>query len=353
MSTALATRGSANTLDLVDPLTLSGRQKAAILCLALGSDVAASITQKMAPEEVDAISFEIARLESVSPDVVDAVLDEWMTRILVADSLAQGGVDAAREILEKAFGARKAQQVLERIQGQLQNTIGLHRLRNADAQQLGQMLGGEHPQTIALILAHLDPQHTAAILKELDTSVGAEVVFRMAKMEKVQPELLVLIERSLSADADLTATEGMSSSGGPAAVASVLNYVASSLEKVLLDGVSTMDQGLCDQIKNLMFVFEDVIHMDDRSIQKVLREVDNKDLTLALKACTPDLAERLLSNISSRAAEMIREELEYMPPVRLREVEEVQQKIIDIIRRLEDEGQIYITKSADEGDMMV
>ena len=208
MSTALATRAPLTSLDLLDANALSGRQKAAILCLSLGTDMAAAITQKLQPDEIDAISFEIARMESVSPAVVDAVLEEWMTRIMVADSLAQGGSEAAREILDKAFGPRKAAQILERINGQLQNTIGLHRLRNADAQRLGQMLAGEHPQTIAVILAHLEPQQTAAILKEVDTTIGAEVVYRMAKMEKVQPELIMLIERSLSADTDLTSTTG-------------------------------------------------------------------------------------------------------------------------------------------------
>ncbi len=348
MSTALATRGSSNALDLVDPQSLSGRQKAAIMCLALGSDVAAAITQKMASEEVDAISFEIARLESVSPSVVDAVLDEWMTRIMVADSLAQGGVDAAREILEKAFGSRKASQVLERIQGQLQNTIGLHRLRNADPQQLGQMLGGEHPQTIALILAHLDPQHTAAILKELDTSIGAEVVYRMAKMEKVQPELLMLIERSLSADADLTATQGMSSSGGPAAVASVLNYVAASLEKVLLDGVSTMDQGLCDQIKNLMFVFEDIGTLDARALQRLLRDVDSKELSLALKAASAELRGKITGAMSQRAVQALNDEMEMLGAVRMRDVEGAQANIVAMVRKLEEAGEIVLSGGDDD-----
>lgn len=348
MSTALATRGNSNTLDLVDPQSLSGRQKAAILCLAMGSDVAAAITQKMASEEVDAISFEIARLENVSPGVVDAVLDEWMTRIMVADSLAQGGVDAAREILEKAFGSRKAQQVLERIQGQLQNTIGLHRLRNADPQQLGQMLGGEHPQTIALILAHLDPQHTAAILKELDTSMGAEVVYRMAKMEKVQPDLLMLIERSLSADTDLTASQGMSSSGGPAAVASVLNYVAASLEKVLLDGVSTMDQGLCDQIKNLMFVFEDIGTLDARALQRLLRDVDSKELSLALKAASTELRGKITGAMSQRAVQALNDEMEMLGAVRMRDVESAQANIVAMVRKLEEAGEIVLSGGDDD-----
>ena len=172
---------------------LTGRQKVAIVCMALGSDSAARITQQFAPDEVDAISFEIARMENVSGDTVDAVMEEWLTRMMAAGSLAAGGFDVAREILEKAFEPRKAQQVLERIHSQLSSSMGLQRLRNADPQQLGNMVRGEHPQTIALILAHLDPQHTATVIKELDAEVGSEVVYRMARMEKVSPELLEII----------------------------------------------------------------------------------------------------------------------------------------------------------------
>ena len=346
MSTALAPRSSG--IDLVDPGAMSGRQKAAILCLALGTDMAAKVTQKLLPDEVDALSFEIARVEQISPQVVDAVLEEWLTRISVADSLAQGGIDAAREILEKAFGTRKAGQVLERIQGQLQNTIGLHRLRNADPQQLGTMLAGEHPQTIAVILAHLDPQHTAAILKEIDTSIGSEVVFRMARMEKVSPELIMLIERTLSADADLTASQGMSASGGPAAVASVLNYVAASLEKVLLDGVAAIDQPLCDEIKNLMFVFEDLTGLDSRALQRLLRDVDSKELALALKAASPDLRDKITGAMSQRAVQALNDEMEMMGPVRMKDVEGAQANIVAMVRRLEEAGEIVIGGGDDD-----
>jgi flagellar motor switch protein FliG len=346
-STAMVPRSSSG-MDLADPGVLTGRQKAAILCLALGSDVAAALTQKLQPEEVDAISFEIARMESVSPAVVDAVLDEWLTRIMVADSLAQGGIDMAREILEKAFGPRKAQQVLERIQGQLQNTIGLHRLRNADPMQLGQMLAGEHPQTIALILAHLDPQQTAAILKEVDTTIGSEVVYRMAKMERVAPELLMLIERSLSTDTDLTSTQGMSTSGGPGAVASVLNHVAASLEKVLLDGVAAMDQGLCDQIKNLMFVFEDIATLDARALQRLLRDVDSKELALALKAASGDLRVKITAAMSQRAVQALQDEMEMMGAVRMRDVESAQANIVAMVRKLEEAGEIVLSGGDDD-----
>lgn len=346
MGTSLVPRSAG--FDLHDPSSMAGRQKAAILCLALGADAAAKITQKLLPDEVDALSFEIARVEQISPEVVDAVLEEWLTRIRVADSLASGGIDAAREILEKAFGSRKATQVLERIQGQLQNTIGLHRLRNADAQQLGQMLAGEHPQTIALILSHLEPQQTANILKEIDTTIGAEVVFRMARMEKVSPDLIMLIERTLSADAELTNTAGMSASGGPAAVASVLNYVAASLEKVLLDGVATMDQALCDQIKNLMFVFEDLSGLDSRALQRLLRDVDSKELALALKAASVDLRGKITGAMSQRAVQALNDEMEMMGPVRMKDVESAQANIVAMVRKLEEAGEIVLSAGDDD-----
>ena len=346
-TTAVATRTPVNAESRAVE-TLSGRQKVAVLCLALGTDAAAQITQRLVPDEVDAISFEIARMDSISPSVVDMVLEEWLTRVTVAHSLASGGIDAAREILEKAFGARKAQQVLERIQGQLHNTIGLQRLRNADPQQLGNMLRGEHPQTVALILAHLDPQHTAAILKELDSETGSEVVYRMAKMEKVQPEMLMLVERSLVADTDLTMSHGMNAAGGPAAVASVLNYVTASLEKVLLDNMSEKDQTLCEQIKNLMFVFEDIGTLDSRALQRLLRDVDSKELAMALKAASGDLRQKLTGAMSQRAVQALTDEMEMMGPVRMRDVESAQTNIVAMVRKLEEAGEIVLGGGDDD-----
>ncbi len=347
MSTAVATRPQVHH-DSAGLDALSGNQKVAVLCLALGSDAAALITQRLTSDEVDAISFEIARMESISPSVVDMVLDEWLTRITVADSLASGGMEAAREILEKAFGSRKATQVLERIQGQLHNTIGLQRLRNADPRQLGNMLRGEHPQTVALILAHLDPQQTAAILKELDSAIGSEVVYRMAKMEKVQPEMLMLVERSLGADTDLTMTQGGNSSGGPSAVASILNFVTATLEKVLMDSVAAKDQALCDQIKNLMFVFEDIGTLDSRALQRLLRDVDSKELATGLKAASADLKQKITGAMSQRAVQALNDEMEMMGPVRMRDVETAQTNIVAMVRKLEESGEIVLTGGEDD-----
>jgi flagellar motor switch protein FliG len=341
VGTALARTGSAD-LD-----SLTGRQKVAIVCMALGSDAAAKLTQKMMPEDVDAISFEIARMDDVSGPLVEAVLDEWFTRMLAADSLASGGMQVAKEILEKAFGSRKAQQVLDRIQSQLTSSAGLHRLRNADPQALGNMVRGEHPQTIALILAHLEPQHTANVLKELDPEIGADVVYRMARMEKVAPELLEIVERSLGSETDLNVVQG-SASGGPAAVAAVMNFTPASLEKALLDGVHARDAALCEQIKNLMFVFEDVGSLDNKALQRLLRDVDSKELALALKVASDDLKGKIMGAMSQRAVQALQDEMELMGPSRLRDVEAAQTNIVGIVRRLEEAGEIIIGGGDDD-----
>jgi flagellar motor switch protein FliG len=330
------------------PETLTSRQKVAIVCMALGSDAAAKLTQKMSPEDVDAISFEIARMDNVSGLAVESVLDEWLARMLAADSLASGGLQVAREILEKAFGSRKAGQVLERIQSQLTSSAGLHRLRNADPQQLGNMVRGEHPQTIALILAHLDPQHTASVLKELDTEVGSEVVYRIARMEKVSPEVIQIIERSLGSETELNVTQGMSTSGGPAAVAAVMNFTTASLEKALLDGVHVKDAALCEQIKNLMFVFEDVGSLDNKALQRLLRDVDSKELALALKVASDDLKGKIMGAMSQRAVQALTDEMELMGPSRLKDVEAAQTNIVGIVRRLEEAGEIIIGGGDDD-----
>jgi flagellar motor switch protein FliG len=327
---------------------LTGRQKAAVLCLVLGAEAAAKVTQRLAPEEVESLSFEIARLDRVGHEAVESIVGEWLAEFMAAESLAAGGLDAAREILEKALGPRKAQQVLERVQSQLADTAGLHRLRNADPQQLGTMLRGEHPQTTTLILAHLDSPQTAAVLKELDPKVGSEVVYRMARMERVAPDLLQLIERSLADETDLAVSQGMSTSGGPAAVASVLNLVPGSLEKALLDGVAERDPALCVEIKNLMFVFEDIGTLDTRSLQRLLRDVNVKALALSLKAASAELKKKVTESMSQRAVGALEEEIEMLGPVRMRDIEAAQTSIVAQVRELEEAGEIVINGADDD-----
>jgi flagellar motor switch protein FliG len=327
---------------------LSGSQKVAILCMVLGSEAAAAITQKLAVEEVEQISFEIARMDRVSSEATDAVLSEWLDVMLAADSVAAGGVEFAREVMEKAFGAQKSQVMLKRIMSQISEGAGLHRLRNADPQQLGNTLRGEHPQTVALILAHLEAPHTASVLKELDPVFGAECVLRMARMEKVSPDMLVLIERSILTETDLAPAQGLSTSGGPAAVAEVLNLVAPSLEKAIMKGVEAIDPALCEQIRNLMFVFEDVVSLDDRSLQRLLREIDVKELALALKSSSNEVKNKIMGGMSQRASAALKEEMEMLGPARKRDIESAQTAIVAMIRKLEDAGEIVVGGGADD-----
>ena len=327
---------------------LSGTQKVAILCMVLGSEAASQITQKLATEEVEQITYEIARMDRVSSEATDAVLAEWLDVMLAADSIAAGGMDVAREVLERAFGQQKAQGMLKRIQSQISETAGLHRLRNADPQQLGNMLRGEHPQTVALILAHLAAPHTASVLKELDPTFGAEVVLRMARMEKVSPDRLMLIERSILSETDLAPAQGLTTSGGPAVVAEVLNLIAPSLEKAIMKGVEASDPQLCEQIRNLMFVFEDVVSLDDRSLQRLLREVDVKELALALKSASNEVKNKVMGSMSQRASAALKEEMEMLGPARKRDIEAAQTAIVAMIRKLEDAGEIVVGGGADD-----
>ena len=339
--------GSAVALP-ADKDELTGRQKVAIVCMALGSEYAAAMTKGLAQDEVEQISFEIARLEHVPGKLADSVLLEWLETFRAAESLTEGGVDLAKEILENAFGPIQAGQILRRIQSQIADTAGLHRLRNADPQQLSNMIRGEHPQTVALILAHLNPGHTANVLRHLEPALGTEVIYRMARMEKVSPEMLQLIEKSLGAETDLEMTGGMSASGGPGAVAEVLNQLTPSLEKELMDGLRLKDEGLCDEIKNLMFVFEDLIKLDDRGIQRLLREVDSKELALALKAASEPLKDRIMGAMSQRAVTALKEEIDFLGPVKLRDVETAQGAIVGKVRQLEEAGEVVVSSGADD-----
>ncbi len=327
---------------------LTGRQKVAIVCMVLGAELAATVTQKLTPEEGELITLEIARMDSIGGDVIEAVLQEWLQIAFAMDKYSAGGMEYAKDVLEKAYGPGKAKEILRRIQEQLADKAGLTRLRKADPQQLGTMFRNEHPQTTALILAHLDTSQTAAVLKELGAEVASEVVYRMAKMEKVSPEMLQLIERSLGNEADFNFSAGMSLAGGPAAVAQVLNLLAGSYEKELLDGVAQKDQALSVQIKNLMFVFEDISGLDERGLQRLLREVDTKQLALALKAASEDLKQKIMKGMSQRAQGALKEEMEMLGPVKMSDVETAQSAIVAQVRALEEAGEIVIGGGADD-----
>lgn len=336
------------TATMMSDERFTGRQKAAILCLALGAEHAAKITQKLSTDEVEQISFEIARLDRVEPTIAEGVLVEWVESMIASAALSTGGVEYAREILEKAFNPQKAQGVLKRIVGQLADSDGLQRLRAAEAPQIARMFRNEHPQTVALVLAHLPTPLAAAVLKEFDAGDAADVTFRMARMEKVSPDMLLLIDRSLGTDMDLDFQKGMARPGGPTAVASLLNLMQGPLEKQILDRVAERDRALAEQIKNLMFVFEDIRGLDDRSLQRVLRDVETKTLALALKGASAELRTRITSQMSQRAAGALAEEMDMLGPARVKDVEAAQAAVVAQIRALEEAGEIVVNGGTDD-----
>jgi len=326
---------------------LSGRQKVAILLMAVGEEASAQITKNLAPEEVEAISFEIAKMDRVSPETVEAVLDEWQHTEQAAFSLASGGVDYARRVLEKAFGSTKAAAVLKRIEAQLHDHVSLTHLRQADTGQLAALIRNEYPQTIALILAFLDPSQTASILRDTPPEVGSDILLRIARMEKVMPDVLKLIEENVGSNSDLSMGGDGSAAGGPGAVAEVLNLVSTTLEKDLMDGISAEDSELSEEIKNLMFVFEDIMKLDDRGVTRLLRDVDTRELATALKLASDELKGRILGSMSSRARDALVEEMEFLGPVRVSDVEASQANIVKTARALEEAGEIVIGATDD------
>ncbi len=330
---------------------LTGREKAAVLLMALGPEAAAEVTKDLQPDDLEAISLEIARLDGVSASLAEAVLEEWSETQRAAVSLAAGGVGYAREILVRALGPDRAAAVLARIEAQIQDSSGLYDLRRVDPQQLGSVLRAEHPQTIALVLAHLDTTQTAAVLRDMDPTVGADVIHRMARMDKVMPEVLEVIRTSVGGTSELSLSQELRAAGGPAPVAQVMNLLAGTLEKDLMQRLSERDGELAEEIKNLMFVFEDVIKLDDRALQRLMREVDSKTLAVALKTASEELKERIMGTMSQRARSALQEEMEFLGPQRLSDVEAAQAEIVHRTRELEESGEIVI--SGGDGDVLV
>ncbi len=324
---------------------ISGSKKAAIFLVSLGAHASSKVYQYLSESEVERLSREIAMLDGVPSNVLHDVNQEFHQMVMAQQYIAAGGLHYAQEVLEAALGEGKSLEILKRVERALQ-VRGFNVLENVDTNQLIAFLQKEHPQTIALVLTQVNPVQAANVLTELSPQVQVDVMYRLSQMERVSPETITAVEKVLENRIDFSA--GSSQIGGVQTAADILNLVGQRFEKNILAGIAKENPDLASEIKNLMFVFEDVVNLDDRSIQKVLREVDNKELALALKAASEELKSKILANMSRRAAEMIEEELDFMGPVRLREVEEVQQRVIDIIRRLEEEGQIVISHGTED-----
>jgi flagellar motor switch protein FliG len=321
---------------------LPGSQKAAILMACLGPQNASKILAGLNEDEVDRMTLELSSLGTVDTELKSTVLDEFYQMAVAKQYVAQGGLDMAKELLERSFGPDKAFDILNRLQASLQE-VPFQFLKRADPGQVSTFIQDEHPQTIALIVAHLDPGMGALILSALGPDVQSDVIMRIATMDRTAPEIVREVERVIERKMAAVFTGGFTFAGGVKAVAEILNRVERTSEKAIMADLGDRDPELADEIGRLMFTFEDVIHVDDAGIQRAMREIESKDLALALKGSNDDLKAKIYRNMSSRAAEMIKEELEFMGPVRMKNVEEAQQKIVAIVRRLEESGELVLS----------
>ena len=338
--------------DMYDdaPREMSNQQKAAILFITLGPEYSAKVFQHMADDEIEKITLEIASQKQVTPEQKAQVISEFYQMALAKNYISTGGLEYAQSVLEKALGSEKAASIINRLTTSLQ-VRPFDFLKKTDPSQLLNFIQNEHPQTIALIMAYLDPDQAATILASLSQERQAEVARRIAMMDRTSPEILREVERVLERKLSSLVTQDFTTAGGVKAIVEVLNRVDRTTEKTIIETLEVDNPELTEEIKRLMFVFEDIVMLDDRSLQMVLREVDTKDLSLALKATPKEVAAKVFKNMSSRAADMLREEIEYMGPVKIRDVEEAQQKIVNVIRNLEDKGEIVVSRG--KGDEMI
>ncbi|MFC2343794.1 MAG: flagellar motor switch protein FliG [Negativicutes bacterium] len=338
--------------DMYDdaPQEMSNQQKAAILFITLGPEYSAKIFQHMADDEIEKITLEIASQKQVTPEQKRLVISEFYQMAMAKNYISTGGLEYAQNVLEKALGSEKAASIISRLTTSLQ-VRPFDFLKKTDPAQLLNFIQNEHPQTIALIMAYLDPDQAATILASLSQERQAEVARRIAMMDRTSPEVLREVERVLERKLSSLVTQDFTTAGGVKAIVEVLNRVDRTTEKTIIETLEVDNPELTEEIKRLMFVFEDIVMLDDRSLQMVLREVDTKDLSLALKATPKEVAAKVFKNMSTRAADMLREEIEYMGPVKIRDVEEAQQKIVNVIRNLEDKGEIVVSRG--KGDEMI
>lgn len=322
---------------------LSGKQKAAMLLISLGPDVSAQVYKHLSEEEIEKLTLEIANVQKVDQATKDAVLEEFHQIAMAQDYISQGGISYAKSVLEKALGADEAMDVINRLTSTLQ-VRPFDFARKADPTQILNFIQNEHPQTIALILSYLDATQSGQILSELPEELQSDVARRIATMDATSPDIVNEVETLLEQKLSATAAQDHTEAGGIEAVVEVLNSVDRSTERTILDSLEVQDPELAEEIKKRMFVFEDIVTLDNRSIQRVIRDVENEDLQLSLKVASEEVQEIIFNNMSQRMADTFRDEMEFMGPVRLRDVEESQTRIVSTIRRLEEAGEIVIAR---------
>ncbi len=331
---------------------IPGLRKAAILLLGLGQDAAAKVMSLMDRESIEEVSRKIAEMDVVPADEQDVVINEFYHLALARRYMEQGGLSYAQALLTRCLPKEEAEDIIKQVTQTIQQTP-FQFLQKAEAESILTFIQDEHPQTIALILAHLQPEKSAEILQGLVQQKQVEVIKRIAAMEQTNPEVIREVEVGLEHRLSDIVSQTFDKAGGVESTAAILNLADRSTEKGILEALETDDPDLVEQIRRLMFVFEDILLVNDKGIQSVLKEVDNDELALALKTASDELKQKIFGNMSERAAQLIKEDMEYMGPVRLSDVENAQQKIVDIVRRLEDAGEIIIQGRGGDSELVV
>ncbi|MDR3231615.1 MAG: flagellar motor switch protein FliG [Synergistaceae bacterium] len=326
---------------------VSSREKIAVLMVALGNDIAADVYKQLDDATIELITLEIANLRKITPELKLEVMKEAQEVLMAREFMARGGVEYARDVLERALGPERAQNLLTRITASLQ-VRPFDFMRHTDPQQVLGFIQGEHPQTIALILSYLEAAQAAMIISGLPAVMQAEVAKRIAKMDRITPEVLREVERVLERKLSTVMGQDFTLAGGIDAVVAIINSADRATERNIMEYLEENDPELAEEIKKRLFVFEDIIRLDDRSLQRVLREVEMKELGLALKGATEELRSKFFRNMSKRAAEMLQEDMDYMGPVRVKDVEEAQQKVVNVVRALEEAGEIVVATGGED-----
>lgn len=329
---------------------MNGREKAAVLLIALGPEKSAQIFNKLPDDEIEDLTLEIANMRRVSPEEREEVLEDFYQICLAQEFISEGGIGYAKEVLEKAMGSQKALEIINKLTASLQ-VRPFDFVRKADASQLLNFIQNEHPQTLALILSYLSPGQASTILAALPQDKQADVAQRIATMDSTSPEVIKEVELVLERKLSSMVTQDYASTGGIQSIVDILNSVDRGTEKFIMETLEIQNADLAEEIRKRMFVFEDIMTLDSVSIQRFIREIDNSELSIALKGATEDVKEIIFSNMSKRMAEMLGEDMEFMGPVRLRDVEEAQQKIVNVIRKLEEAGEIIIARGG--GDEII
>ncbi len=329
---------------------LDGLQKAAVLLIALGPEKSSMIFKHLREDEIEQLTLEIANTRSVSSQVKEEILNEFYQVCLAQQYIAEGGINYAKELLEKALGTEKAMEVISKLTSSLQ-VRPFEFVRKTEPAQLLNFIQDEHPQTIALILSYLPASQAAQVVSALSLEKQADVAKRIAKMDRTSPDVIKEVEHVLERKLSSLVNQDYTIIGGVDAIVDILNTVDRSTEKHILENLEIEDPELADEIRRKMFVFEDILLLDDKTVQRVLREVDNNDIAIALKGANEEVQNAIFNNMSKRLVVMTKENMEFMGPVRLKDVEEAQQKIVSVIRRLEDAGEIVIARGG--GDEIV